>query len=187
MSFIEKRYCPIGADLRVFEAFSNHFFGLGFSMKSTPALRCPNGCKTVETDFKLVECYGPHRTPLYRCLKCGRRFSGRHDSVFAGFHTDEETIHRVLKALAEGNGIRPCARIFDLDKNTVALILETAARHCEQVSNHLITDYHMDECQLDELWSFVKKRKHTFQHLRNWQRSMATNGCGSGSTHTTRS
>jgi len=36
-------------------------------------------------------------------LKCGRQFSARHDSVFAGFHTDEQTIYRVLKALAEGN------------------------------------------------------------------------------------
>ncbi len=149
-------------------------------------LSCPSGCKTVESNFKLVRHYGPNLTALYRCLKCGREFSSRHSSVFAGFHTDEKTIYRVLKALAEGNGMRACARIFDIDKKTVALILETAARHCEQVSNHLMTDYHMDECQLDELWSFVKKRKRTSQHLRNWQRSMATNGCGSASTRVTK-
>lgn len=127
-------------------------------MKSSPFLRCPNGCKTVEKDFKLVEYYGPHRTPLYRCLKCGKRFSGRHDSVFSGFHTDEQTIYRVLKALSEGNGIRATARIFDIDKNTVGRILEQAARHCKRVSEQLIKNYHLDECQLDELWSFVKKR-----------------------------
>jgi len=71
-------------------------------MKPSPFLRCPNGCKTVERDFKLVRWYGPHRTPLHRCLKCGREFSGRYRSVLAGFHTDEQTIYRVLKALAEG-------------------------------------------------------------------------------------
>ncbi len=102
-------------------------------MKSPLPLRCPNGCKTVETDFKLVECYGPHRTPLHRCLKCGQRFSGRHDSIFAGFHTDEQTIYRVLKALALSNGIRACARIFDIDKNTVVRILQHAAHHCQKV------------------------------------------------------
>lgn len=156
-------------------------------MKSPRSLRCPNGCKTIETDFKLVECYGPHRTPLYRCLKCGQRFSGRHDSVFAGFHTDEQTIYRVLKALAEGNGIRACARIFDIDKKTVVLILETAACHCKEVSAQLIQDYHMDECQLDELWSFVKKRKRIFRRLKNWPPSMETSGSGSGSTRASRS
>jgi transposase-like protein len=155
-------------------------------MKATPTLRCPSSCKTIETDFKLIRYYGPHRTPFYRCLKCGREFSSRHLSVFAGFHTDDQTIYRVLKALAEGNGIRACARIFDIDKDTVALILETAARHCERVSQHLIKDYHMDECQMDELWSFVKKRKRTSQHLKNWRQSMATNGCGSASTRVTK-
>jgi transposase-like protein len=114
-------------------------------MKPPLLLHCPNGCQTVATDFKLIRYYGPHRTPEYRCLKCEREFSARHESVFAGFHTDEETIYRVLKALAEGNGIRACARIFDLDKNTVARILGQAAAHCQRVSEHLIRNYHLEE------------------------------------------
>jgi transposase-like protein len=156
-------------------------------MKSTLRLSCPNGCRTVEANFKLVRHYGPNRTPLYRCLDCGREFSARHSSVFSGFHTEEQTIYRVLKALAEGNGIRACARIFDLDKNTVVRILETAALHCQGVSEHLIQSYHLEECQVDELWSFVKKRKHVSRHLRNWPRAMATSGFGLASTHATKS
>ena len=136
-------------------------------MKSPPFLQCPKGCQSVEQDFKFVACYGPHRTPLYRCLKCHHRFSGRRLSVFAGLHTDEQTIYRVLKALAEGHGIRACTRIFDLDKNTVTRILEQAAHHCQRVSDQLITQYHMEECQLDELWSFVKKRKRAYPHSKN--------------------
>ena len=156
-------------------------------MKATRPLRCPNECETVEQEFKLIRTYGPHHTPFYRCLKCGREFSARHDSVFAGFHTDEQTIYRVLKALAEGNGIRACARIFDIDKNTVALILAQAAAHCQRVSERLIKDYHLEECQLDELWSFVKKRKRTSRHWKNSRPSMVTSGSGSGSTRATKS
>jgi transposase-like protein len=136
-------------------------------MKQLPTLRCPNGCKTVEDDVKLVEFYGPHNTPRFRCLKCKHRFSARHDSVFLGFHTDEQTIYRVLKALAEGNGIRACARIFDIDKKTVIRILDIAGAHCQQVTEQLIQNYHLKECQLDELWSFVKKRKRVCQPLKN--------------------
>src|SRR2546428_5199430 len=149
------------------------------TMKSPPCLHCPNGCSSVKQAMKLVRHYGPHNTPLYRCLQCGREFSGRHGSIFAGFHTDDLTVYRVLKALAEGNGIRACARIFDLDKNTVVRILAQAAQHCQQVSEHLIKAYHMDECQLDELWSFVKKRKHICQHWKNWPPSTAISGSGS--------
>ncbi len=156
-------------------------------MKWPPCLQCPKGCKSVERDFKLVEYYGPHRTPLYRCLRCDQRFSGRHASIFAGFHTDDQTIYRVLKALAEGNGIRACTRIFDVDKNTVARILERAALHCQAVTQCLMQNYHMDECQLDELWSFVKKRKRISQHSKNYKPSMETSGCGSGSIHATKS
>jgi transposase-like protein len=155
-------------------------------MKPVPLLRCPNRCKIREEDFKLVRHYGPNRTPLYRCGECGREFSARHSSVFSGFHTDEQTIYRVLTALAEGNGIRACARIFDLDKNTVARILETAARHCQQVSDHLIQSYHLEECQVDELWSFVKKRKRSSRHLKNWPHATATSGFGLGSTRATK-
>lgn len=156
-------------------------------MNSAPFLRCPNGCRTAEDDVKLVRRYGPHHTPLYRCVPCGREFSVRHGSIFAGFHTDDQTIYRVLKALSEGNGIRACARIFDIDKNTVVRILERAARHCQQVSAYLIKNYHMEECQLDELWSFVKKRKRICQRLKNWLPSTATNGSGSGLIPSTKS
>ena len=155
-------------------------------MKSPPFVRCPNGCQTIEQDVKLVRRYGPHHTPLYRCRKCRREFSARYASIFAGFHTDDPTIYRVLKALAEGNGIRACARIFDIDKNTVMRLLEHAARHCQQVNEHLIKDYHIDECQLDELWSFVKKRKRICHLLKNWQPSTATNGSGLDLTRSTR-
>src|SRR5438034_542428 len=145
-------------------------------MKSTRPLRCPNGCQAAEQDFKLIRYYGPHRTPFYRCRKCGREFSARYHSVFVGFHTDEQTIYRVLKALAEGNGMRACARIFDISKNTVALILEQAAHHCQPVSAQPIKHYHLEECQLDERWSFVKKRKHTARRLRNSKPSMVISG-----------
>ncbi|MEW6733107.1 MAG: hypothetical protein AB1489_17405 [Acidobacteriota bacterium] len=153
--------------MRRLKVFFTYFFNRGNAKKAPFVIKCPNRCKASESDFKLIRYYGPNRTLLYRCLKCGREFSARHDSVFAGFHTDDETIYRVLKALAEGNGIMATTRIFDINKKTVELILEQAAKHCQQVSKQLITNYHMDECQLDELWSFVKKRKHASRLRKN--------------------
>jgi transposase-like protein len=165
--FIHKLNCPIDAGLRALEATKTYFSIKATLMNAVPILHCPNGCNAVGDDFKLVRCYGPNRTTLYRCRKCSREFSSRYNSVFFGFHTDEQTIYRVLKALAEGNGIRACSRIFDIDKNTVIRILSVAGVHCQQVTEQLIGNYHLKECQLDELWSFVKKRKHVFRRLKN--------------------
>jgi hypothetical protein len=50
----------------------------------------------------------------------------------------------------------------------------------------LIRNYHLEECQLDELWSFVKKRKRTSRHWKNSKRFMVTNGSGSALTRVTR-
>jgi len=156
-------------------------------MKSSFFVRCPNKCQTVEQDVKLVRHYGAHHTPLYRCAQCGREFSARYTSVFAGFHTDDQTIYRVLKALAEGNGIRACARIFDVDKHTVVRLLVRAARHGQQGSEQSGKAYHLDECQLDELWSFVKKKKRICPPWKNWRLSMGINGYGLVLTRSTKS
>jgi len=60
---------------------------------------------------------------------------------------------------AEGNSIRATARIMGIDKDTVYRIFERASSHCQKVFSELLKDLHLEECQLDELWSFVKKRK----------------------------
>ena len=121
---------------------------------------CPKGCEITRKEIKFVRIYGPNRTILYRCGKCNYQFSIRRESVFKGFHTKEDTIYKILKALCEGNGIRATARIFEISKDTVLRILVQAGKHCEKVNEQLIRNYHMEECQIDELWTFVKKRKH---------------------------
>jgi len=126
--------------------------------------KCPKGCKVSKEDIKYVRSYGPNQTALYRCRKCNYQFSIRRESIFKGFHTEEKTIYRILKALCEGNGIRGTARIFDTTNDTVMKILEHAGKHCKKISELLINDYHLEECQIDELWAFVKKRKQNYQH-----------------------
>jgi DNA invertase Pin-like site-specific DNA recombinase len=72
---------------------------------------------------------------------------------------DEDMIERVVRCLAEGNSIRATARIMGIDKDTVYRVFERASSHCHKVLTELLTDLHLEECQLDELWSFVKKRR----------------------------
>jgi len=127
-------------------------------METEEPKKCPQGCKVKTKDIKLVRTYGPNNTKLYRCNKCNYQFSARRESIFKGFHTAEKTIHQILKALCEGNGIRATARIFEISTDTVMRILKQAAKHCQKISELLINNYHMEECQVDELWTFVKKR-----------------------------
>jgi transposase-like protein len=103
--------------------------------------------------------YGKNKTWMLRCKNCNTRFSERTGTFFHGLRSEEDKILRTLKLLAEGNGIRATARIMEISTNTVKDWLGRAGEHVEEVSDYLMKDLHVEECQLDELWSFIKKRK----------------------------
>ncbi|MDW7680227.1 MAG: helix-turn-helix domain-containing protein [bacterium] len=102
--------------------------------------------------------FGKNNIRLLRCKTCNKRFSERHSTVFSGLHLDEKTITEILLCLAEGMSIRGCARVKTVNKDTVQRVLERARQHCIKVLSELLKDLHLTECQLDELWSFIKKR-----------------------------
>jgi hypothetical protein len=91
---------------------------------------------------------------------------------------DEEDFYRVIACLAEGNGIRAAGRIVGRDKETVASWLKKASTHVEAVNRHLMVNLHFDEVQLDEFWSFVKKRRPNAHRSRSSKAVTATAGSG---------
>lgn len=122
--------------------------------------------------------YGKHQAQLLKCKVCGQRFSARRGTPLFDLKTDEQTFYDVIACLAEGNGIRATARIKNVDKDTVAAWLDRASQHVEAVSRYLLVDLHFDAVQLDEFWSFVKKRKHGARPWSGYRRRMVTAGSG---------
>lgn len=104
---------------------------------------------------------------MYQCQWCKARFSETQGTVFFGLKTAQETIYRALKALAEGVGIRATARIFDVEVDTVLLWLRRAGQHSEKVSVYLMRHLQVEQAQLDELWTFVRKKEKT---LSAWEK-----------------
>jgi len=102
--------------------------------------------------------FGKQQIQLLRCKTCNQRFSERHTTVFAGLRLDEKTVTEILLGLAEGLSIRACARVKGVNKDTVQRVLERARHHCIKALNQLLKDLQLTECQMDELWSFIKKR-----------------------------
>ena len=95
--------------------------------------------------------YGKDKSrDLLYCRTCGKRF---------GLHLSAETIRQIIHHAAEGVGVRATARLLALDKDTVNRVILRAGEHCAHVLSSLLTSLEMTEAQLDELWTFVKKRK----------------------------
>ncbi len=68
---------------------------------------------------------------------------------------------QIIYALSEGNGVRGISRIFDVHQDTVLRYLQRAGCQCRRISNYFLKNLHVEELQLDEMWSFVyKKEKH---------------------------
>jgi transposase-like protein len=97
---------------------------------------------------------------MLKCKVCSHRFSETHSTLFAGSHYSDKTINSIIECIAEGNGIRATSRILYLSKDRVNQIVLKAGIHADMMLSNLLRSLHLNECQLDELWSFVHKKKH---------------------------
>ncbi len=126
---------------------------------------CPNiQCKEYgmrgQGNIAIRGKYGKDKNrDLLYCRTCGKRFASTRASAMFGLHLPAETIRQIIHHAAEGVGVRATARLLGLDKDTVNRVILRAGEHCARVLSSLLTSLQLDETQLDELWTFVKKRK----------------------------
>ena len=126
---------------------------------------CPNEhCKDYglrgQGNIAIRGKYGKNNSrDLLYCRTCGKRFAATHASALFGLHVPAETIRQIIHHAAEGVGVRATARLLDMDKDTVNRVILRAGEHCAHVLSGLLASLELTETQLDELWTFVKKRK----------------------------
>jgi len=126
---------------------------------------CPNKqCKDyglrLQGNIAVRGKYGKDKSrDLLYCRTCGKRFASTQASALFGLHLPAETIRQIIHHAAEGVGVRATARLLDLDKDTVNRVILRAGKHCARVLSSLLASLELTEAQLDELWTFVKKRK----------------------------
>jgi transposase-like protein len=96
---------------------------------------------------------------MLKCNVCGIRFSETQSTIFAGCHYSDKTINSIIVCTAEGNGIRATSRILGLSKDRVNQIVLLAGTYADMMLSNLLRSLHLNECQMDELWSFVHKKK----------------------------
>ena len=80
-----------------------------------------------------------------------------------------KTVCIALNELAEGLGVRAVARIHSVKPDTVLDWLRKAGQHCEQVSEYMMQELELSQVQLDELWTFVRKKE---RMLSEWEKPL---------------
>jgi transposase-like protein len=102
--------------------------------------------------------YGKQDRRMLYCGSCKTRFSETKCTAFFGSKYSTETISRIVQTTAEGVGVRATARMLGLDKDAVNRVVLNVGEHCEKLLEMLMSQLGLTEVQLDELWTFVKKK-----------------------------
>jgi transposase-like protein len=120
----------------------------------------------------------------YVCHACGGVFCDRNDTAFYDLRSPEEKVLLALKLVLKGMGLRAVAGAMEIKLDTVRFWLQQAATHAEKVNDALVKQLHVQRVELDELWTFVRKK-----NFRAWQKGkrarMEASGSGSHSHRST--
>jgi IS1 family transposase len=100
------------------------------------------------------------------------RTSARRGTAFHHIHLTEKAFETIAKSLAEGVSVAATARIQNVDKKTVLLVLAKAGEQAKRVSSSLLVDVRVTECQLDEMWSFIGKKEKNLDPVEKLQCSL---------------
>jgi transposase-like protein len=114
------------------------------------------------------------------CHECGGVFCERQGTAFYDIRSPEEKVMLALKLVLKGMSLRAVSNVVEAKLDTVRFWLTKSAAHAEQVNEVLVKEIKVSRVELDELWSFIRKKK-----FRSWQKArkqaMARTGYGSHS------
>ena len=98
-------------------------------------------------------------TQRYKCNDCGRTFARTVNTPFFHKHLKKKEIIRICKMLSERISFRGIARITNHHLDTVRAVADAVAKHCKKFNNYFIQELKLTPVEVDEMWSFVKKKK----------------------------
>jgi hypothetical protein len=99
---------------------------------------------------------------IFRCSECERPFSETRDTVFFDLRTPEEKVIMALKMLLVKVALGDIGFVLGVTEETVLAWLRRAAQKAHEINTHLLRDLPVTQVQLDEMWSFIR-RKHAQQ------------------------
>lgn len=106
------------------------------------------------------------RMHKYICRECGTVFCERQGTAFYDLRSAEDKVILALKLVLQGMSLRAVSNVLGVKLDTVRFWLAKSASHAEEVNDRLITQIRVNRVELDELWSFVRKK-----NFRGWQKA----------------
>ena len=126
-------------------------------------IQCPNKDCRAFNKFGLLNIIRKGKqqngTLRYQCTDCKRTFARTINTPFFHKHLSKKEIIHICKLLSEKTSFRAIARITDHHLDTIRSIASAIAQHCKKFNDYFVTDLNLTPIEVDEMWSFVKKKK----------------------------
>ena len=119
---------------------------------------CPDYGKKGQGNIRIHDRIGKDNHLLLKCKSCKKTFSELRGTSFFRLETPRSEVLRVLALLPEKGGIRALSRATGHKEDTIAHWIKIAGAHSRQVNEYFLHDLALTQVQIDELWSYIKKR-----------------------------
>ncbi len=97
----------------------------------------------------------------YHCRGCGAWFGETHNTPMYRLHTSPEEVGRSLLIVMRRGSLRAAEEITGHKYETISRWIKLAAEHAEALTEVLVHDLELSALEVDEFWSFVRRRSAT--------------------------
>lgn len=95
----------------------------------------------------------------YHCLHCNKYFVETKHTPSYYSHLERSQVEQFAKFAAENTSIRGASRITGISRNTISRYYRLIGTHAECLNEIHTATISPGECEMDEIWSYVKKSK----------------------------
>jgi transposase-like protein len=100
------------------------------------------------------------------CNRCNNRWVVTKGTMFFDLRTPIDKVIKVLQCLVRGMGLNNTCRQENVTADSVLAWIIKASKHSNEFTQYLQQEMHLEQIQIDEFWSFIRKKTKILQMKR---------------------
>jgi len=97
------------------------------------------------------------------CNQCGNRWVLTKGTIFFDLRTPIDKVIKVLLCLSRGMGLNNTCRQEKVTADSALSWIEKAGKHSNEFTHYMQQEMHLEQVQIDEFWSFIRKKRKILQ------------------------
>ena len=93
------------------------------------------------------------------CKYCKNRWVLTKGTMFFDLRTPLDKVINTLLLLVRGMGVNNACRQSGVRSESLLNWIEKAAKHSNEFTQYMQQEMHIDQIQIDEFWSFIRKKR----------------------------